>query len=157
MADFAHVSPNLNKAGVLVDGGVTLHPNFTVIGEYNYIPIGSGSIGFYGYAAPGSARFHSVQAGGRVNLLSRGRVIPYFVGTAGLIRVGATASLSGPFFSVSGGTSVNRFGFGLGGGFLIRITRHVDIKADYRFLKGYDSYYYIPWIDRAAAGFGVRF
>src|SRR5438552_13226282 len=34
----------LTKAGVAVDGGISIHPRFTAIGEYNYTPLASGSV-----------------------------------------------------------------------------------------------------------------
>ena len=57
------------------------------------------------------------------------------------------------YVSYSDGGSVNRFGFGVGGGFIVRATKHVDMKVDLRGLKGKD----MGWIARATVGVGYRF
>src|SRR5262245_28193204 len=66
---------NLTKAGLNIDGGVTVNPYLTLIGEYNLTPLGSGSVRYFGTSASASARFHYIQGGGRLNIIPRGRVV----------------------------------------------------------------------------------
>lgn len=131
---------NLTKPGLNVDGGVTLHPNFTLVGEYNLTPLGSA------YGA--SARYQYLQAGGRFNMVRRGRVIPFALGTAGLLRVSGSLIR---YFNYD--RNANAFGFGIGGGLLIRATNHLDTKLEFKGYRPQGG----PWFPAGTVGIGARF
>jgi opacity protein-like surface antigen len=120
-------------------GAYNVTSNFTVLGEYFYMPLGS-----YNCAPPdavhalgvhpdvdfqeciGSTSEHVQHYGGavRYNLLSKTRIVPYLVGGVGGARG------SGDNF-----TSVNGYDFSAGGGVSFYIGHNWGVRPEFRYMR----------------------
>jgi len=133
------MGPSFGSSGAFLGGnldtGVSVDSNLTIVGEFNL-------------TANDGAVLTSFQGGVRVNMVKRGRVVPFVVATAGLLHA-----------NDGWGDTGNALGFGVGGGFIVRATSHLEAKVE---LKGYNAL--IPsgggmlgWYPVGTVGFGYRF
>ena len=125
-ASFAVIGRGTNSSpfypGFEFDGGVSLNPYLTIVGEYNMdfstaLRLQEGSTPVLQEVRKNNT-LATLTTGARANLMNRGRVIPFVQFTAGLFHA-FTADANG-------------FGYAPGAGVIVRATPHCDVKFEFK-------------------------
>lgn len=155
---FAGVNAGKNRNTTLqpsLGGGLhySITQAFAVTGNYGYNKLGSAdeTVCTLGTCTQikANAKYQEVLFGGRFNLPTGTRAIPFVSGLGGLVNAAMRASV-GNIVSVN--VSQTKPAFGVGGGLDVLLTKDIGIMTEFRFVKPSDFTSYV----RASAGVFFR-